>query len=80
MTISNAINLLKRIFGKLSKLYIYVARLRSRVATGQTHQPPAADMMELSWDPELASVAQAHADQCKFRRGIVLKEIIQITK
>ena len=50
------------------------------MATGQTHQPPAADMMELSWDPELASVAQAHADQCKFRRGIVLKEIIQITK
>ena len=78
MTISNAINLLKRIFGKLSKLYIYVARLRSRVATGQTHQPPASDMMELSWDPELASVAQAHADQCKFRRGIVLEEIIQI--
>jgi len=45
----------------------YHNRLRSRVAQGQTHQPPASDMMELSWDPELAAIAQAHADQCKFR-------------
>ena len=42
-------------------------RLRSRVASGQTGQPPASDMMELAWDPELATIAQAHADQCKFR-------------
>jgi len=42
-------------------------RLRSRVASGQTSQPAASDMMELSWDPELAAVAQAHADQCNFR-------------
>jgi len=51
----------------IKEILDYHNRLRSRVATGQTHQPPASDMMELSWDPELASVAQAHADQCKFR-------------
>merc|ERR1711963_18681 len=45
----------------------YHNRLRSRVASGQISQPPASDMMELSWDQELAAVAQAHADQCKFR-------------
>ena len=41
-------------------------RLRSRVAVGQTNQPPAADMMELRWDEELAEVAQGHADNCVF--------------
>jgi len=41
-------------------------RLRSRVAVGSTNQPSAADMMELQWDDELASVAQRHADQCWF--------------
>ena len=44
-----------------------VLRLRSRVASGQTSQPPASNMMQLSWDNELAAVAQAHADQCKFK-------------
>jgi len=39
-------------------------RLRSRVAMGSTRQPSAADMMELQWDEELATVAQRHADQC----------------
>jgi len=42
-------------------------RLRSRVAVGSTNQPSAADMMELQWDEELASVAQRHADHCEFR-------------
>ena len=43
--------------------------LRSLVATGRTgfsNQPPAADMMELQWDEELARVAQARADTCQF--------------
>ena len=40
-------------------------RLRSRVAVGSTAQPSAADMMELEWDDELATVAQRHADQCQ---------------
>lgn len=44
----------------------YHNRLRSRVAIGSTGQPPASDMQELQWDEELASVAQRHADQCKF--------------
>ena len=42
-------------------------RLRARVASGLTSQPPAADMRELEWDEELARAAQAHAEQCKFR-------------
>ena len=42
-------------------------RLRSRVAAGITRQPGASDMLELEWDEELARLAQAHADQCKFR-------------
>ena len=29
-------------------------------------QPSAGNMMELSWDPELASLAQTLADQCVF--------------
>jgi len=41
-------------------------RLRSLVATGGTRQPPASDMRELSWDEELARVAQARADSCEF--------------
>ena len=46
--------------------------LRSKVATGAEGrgspgpQPPAADMMEMTWDDELASVAQRWADQCQF--------------
>ena len=36
------------------------------MATGGTNQPPAADMMELQWDEELARVAQARADTCQF--------------
>lgn len=41
-------------------------RLRSLVATGGTRQPPASDMRELTWDDELARVAQARADSCEF--------------
>ena len=37
------------------------------MAGGETRQPGAANMMELQWDEELARLAQAHADQCKFR-------------
>jgi len=44
----------------------YHNRLRSRVASGQTNQPPASNMLQLQWDPELARVAQRLADQCKF--------------
>ena len=33
-------------------------RLRSAVAMGQTSQPPASNMRMLTWDPELAAVAQ----------------------
>jgi len=44
----------------------YHNRLRSRVAVGSTSQPPAANMLQLTWDPELARVAQRLADQCKF--------------
>ncbi|XP_018024821.1 cell wall protein PRY3 [Hyalella azteca] len=29
-------------------------------------QPPAGDMMEMTWDEELALIAQRHADQCLF--------------
>lgn len=41
---------------------------RQRVANGQTKQssqPPAADMRQLEWDNELATVAQKWAEQCK---------------
>jgi len=41
-------------------------RLRSRVASGLTQHPPAANMRQLEWDPELARVAQRLADQCNF--------------
>ncbi|KAF8785148.1 CRISP/Allergen/PR-1-like [Argiope bruennichi] len=43
--------------------------LRSIVAQGYertNNQPPAANMMQMVWDEELASVAQKHADQCIF--------------
>jgi len=47
-------------------------RYRSQVALGlETRGKPgpqaeAANMRELTWDAELAKVAQAHADQCRF--------------
>ena len=47
-------------------------KLRSQVALGQESrglpgpQPPAADMLEMVWDDELAIVAQRWADQCQF--------------
>ncbi len=47
-------------------------QLRSKVAQGQEGrgqpgpQPPAANMMELTWDEELARIAQRWADQCQF--------------
>lgn len=40
-------------------------RLRQSVALGQvSSQPPAANMMEMVWDDELASGAQHWSDQC----------------
>ena len=47
-------------------------KLRSRVATGSEQrgvpgpQPEAGDMLELTWDDELARVAQRWAEQCQF--------------
>jgi len=44
-------------------------QLRGKVASGSEsrgRQPPAADMMEMTWDDELATVAQRWADQCNF--------------
>uniref|UniRef100_A0A1E1WVY9 Putative cysteine-rich protein n=1 Tax=Tityus obscurus TaxID=1221240 RepID=A0A1E1WVY9_TITOB len=44
--------------------------LRNKLATGKETQyhslPSAANMMQLEWDNELAAIAQAHANQCKF--------------
>jgi len=46
--------------------------LRAKIARGEEKrgkpgpQPPAANMRKMEWDDELASVAQRHADQCKF--------------
>ncbi|GFY63566.1 hypothetical protein TNIN_46311 [Trichonephila inaurata madagascariensis] len=44
---------------------------RDKVSTGQESaaggMPTAANMMEMVWDDELASIAQKHAEQCKFR-------------
>ncbi|XP_030025578.2 venom allergen 5 [Manduca sexta] len=40
-------------------------RLRQSVALGQvSSQPPAANMMEMTWDDELAATAQRWSDQC----------------
>nr|AII97806.1 BLTX434 [Nephila pilipes] len=39
---------------------------RDQVATGRAGLPPAANMLELQWDPELAAVAQKYADQCRY--------------
>ncbi|XP_076324440.1 venom allergen 3-like [Tachypleus tridentatus] len=42
--------------------------LRQRVATGkETNQPEASNMRKMSWDEELAEVAQRWADQCNFK-------------
>uniref|UniRef100_A0A4Q8KAQ4 U6-Nephitoxin-Nsp1b_2 n=1 Tax=Nephila sp. SGP-2016 TaxID=1905176 RepID=A0A4Q8KAQ4_9ARAC len=44
---------------------------RNKVATGQESaaggMPTAANMMEMVWDDELASIAQKHAETCTFR-------------
>lgn len=40
---------------------------RSLIAGGnETHMPPAANMLEMEWDDDLARVAQAHANLCQF--------------
>lgn len=41
-------------------------RLRQSVALGQvSSQPPAANMMEMHWDDELAATAQRWSEQCR---------------
>lgn len=41
---------------------------RRRVAKGLVEgQPPAADMMEVTWDEELERIAQRWADQCMYK-------------
>ena len=43
-------------------------RLRQLVATGQyPGQPAAENMRELTWDNELAALAQKWANNCQFR-------------
>jgi len=43
-------------------------RLRQSVALGQVNgQPPAANMLQMSWDEELARQAQNWADRCTFQ-------------
>jgi len=44
----------------------YHNKLRSALARGRTRQPGASDMLQLSWDEELAWEAQAHADTCRW--------------
>jgi len=41
-------------------------KLRSQVAQGRTIQPPASNMRQMSWDNELAMIAQRWADQCQY--------------
>jgi len=47
-------------------------RFRAKIARGEEKrgkpgpQPPASNMRKMEWDEELATVAQRHADQCKF--------------
>ncbi|XP_018914952.2 salivary antigen-5 isoform X1 [Bemisia tabaci] len=41
-------------------------RLRQIIAVGQIGQPPARNMIEMTWDDELASKAQALADTCRY--------------
>jgi len=47
-------------------------KYRSLVARGQEDrgttggQPSGANILQMTWDTELSSLAQAHADQCKF--------------
>jgi len=41
--------------------------LRAKVANGnEKNLPSAANMIKLTWDPELAKIAQAHANKCVF--------------
>lgn len=51
-------------------------KLRSGLANGQEGrgspgpQPPAANMLEMVWDEELAAVAQTWANQCDFAHDV----------
>jgi len=48
----------------------YHNRMRQAVATGSVfNQPPAANMMALKWDEELATSAQKWATSCNFHGG-----------
>ena len=49
------------------KSRLYKVKYLLQIATGgETGQPKAANMRHLSWDEDLAVVAQRWADQCKF--------------
>ncbi|XP_023341113.1 venom allergen 5.01 isoform X2 [Eurytemora carolleeae] len=52
---------------EISQILDHHNRLRSRVAVGSTEQPPASNMLVLTWDTELARIAQALAETCKFQ-------------
>ena len=54
-------------------------RYRSEIANSETIRsdlPPAEDMRKLSWDPELASLAEMWAAQCSSEHEAVRKVII----
>ena len=50
------------VFNLPSQVVAHHNRLRSRIASGSTRLPAAADMRQLQWDPELAKVAQRFRD------------------
>ena len=62
--------LAKQLLGTVLAMEVDQCGVRSQIAVGRQYgasQPPAGDMMELTWDPELARVAQARADSCVFQ-------------
>ncbi|XP_064456977.1 scoloptoxin SSD976-like [Ornithodoros turicata] len=55
--------------------------LRSKLALGQIGEfPQAADMIKLQWNDELAAVAQAHTEQCKFAHDTYKERITTLIK
>ena len=54
------------IFVHYCQILDYHNKLRAALAQGRTRQPGASDMLQLSWDEELAWEAQAHADTCRW--------------
>jgi Cysteine-rich secretory protein family len=51
----------------MNEIEVKTERQNFQIATGgESGQPKAANMRELTWDEDLAVVAQHWADQCKF--------------